>query len=105
MSASGVGRAAGEPDVSCGRMWGRFLSPILPLSLKCGCSVSSRLAAVASASRARVRLSMEIQPLGCCFDDCVLHLRLLVASVAGSPAGGRVRAFPDARSGRSLLVH
>ena len=56
MSASGVGRAAGEPGVSCGRMWGRFLSPILPLSLKCGCSVSSRLAAVASASRARVRL-------------------------------------------------
>ena len=35
----------------------------------------------------------------------VLHLRLLVASVAGSPAGGCVGAFPDARSGRSLLVH
>ena len=26
------------------------------------------------------------------------------ASVAGSPAGGRVGAFFDARSGRSLLV-
>ena len=34
-------------------------------------------------------LSMEIQPLGCCFDDFVLRLRLLVASVPGSPAGGR----------------
>ena len=31
-------------------------------------------------------LWMEIQPLGCCFD---LHLRLLVVSVPGSPAGGR----------------
>ena len=29
---------------------------------------------------------MEIQPLGCCF---VLSLRLLVAFVPGSPAGGR----------------
>ena len=37
---------------------------------------------------------MEIQPHGCCFEDYVLHLRLLVASVAGSPAGGRVGAFP-----------
>ena len=46
-----------------------------------------------------LRLSMEIQPLGCCFDDCVLHLLLLVASVVGSLAGGRVGAFPDARSG------
>ena len=36
-----------------------------------------------------LRLSMEIQPLGCCFDGCVLRLCLLVASVAGSPAGGR----------------
>ena len=27
---------------------------------------------------------MEIQPHGCCFDDCVLRLRLLVAYVAGS---------------------
>ena len=36
---------------------------------------------------------MEIQPHGCCFDACFLRLRLLVASVAGSPAGGRVGAF------------
>ena len=35
-------------------------------------------------------LSMEIQPLGCCF---VLRLRLLVASVPGSPAGGRDGTF------------
>ena len=48
---------------------------------------------------------MEIQPLGCCFDGCVLRLRLLVASMPGSPGGSRVGAFPDARSGRSLLVH
>ena len=34
-------------------------------------------------------LSMEIQPLGCCFDGFVLRLHLLVASVPGSPAGGR----------------
>ena len=34
-------------------------------------------------------LWMEIQPLGCCFDGFVLRLRLLVASVPGSPAGGR----------------
>ena len=34
-------------------------------------------------------LSMEIQPSGCCFDGFVLRLRLLVASVPGSPAGGR----------------
>ena len=33
-------------------------------------------------------LSMEIQPLGCCFDGFVLHLCLLVASMPGSPAGG-----------------
>ena len=32
-------------------------------------------------------LWMEIQPLGCCFDGFVLRLRLLVASVPGSPAG------------------
>ena len=32
---------------------------------------------------------MEIQPLGCCFDGFVLRLCLLVASVPGSPAGGR----------------
>ena len=36
---------------------------------------------------------MEIQPLGCCFVGCVLRLRLLVASVPGSPAGGRDGAF------------
>ena len=36
-----------------------------------------------------LRLSMEIQPLECCFDGCVLRLRLLVASVPGSLAGGR----------------
>ena len=36
-----------------------------------------------------LRLSMEIQTLACCFDGCVLRLRLLVASVPGSPAGGR----------------
>ena len=47
-----------------------------------------------------LRLSMEIQPFGCCFDGCVLRLRLLVASVPGSPASGRVGVFPDARSGR-----
>ena len=129
LSASGVGRAAGEPGMSCGRMWGRFLSPILPLSLKCGCSVSSLWRSAASSfplvvnwsghslgylrlllHRERglgctLRLSMEIQPHGCCFDACVLRLRLLVASVAGSPAGSRVGVFPDARSGRSLLVH
>ena len=43
--------------------------------------------------RCALRLSMEIQPRGCCFDACVLCLRLLVASVAGSPAGGRVGVF------------
>ena len=32
---------------------------------------------------------MEIQPLGCCFDGFVLRLRLRVASVPGSLAGGR----------------
>ena len=37
-----------------------------------------------------LRLSMEIQPLGCCFEGCVLRLRLLVASVRGS-AGRRSR--------------
>ena len=41
LSASGMGSAAGEPGVRCGRVWGRLLSPSLPLSLKCGCSVSS----------------------------------------------------------------
>ena len=38
LSASSMGNAAGEPG---GRVWGRLLSPSLPLSLKCGCSVSS----------------------------------------------------------------
>ena len=32
---------------------------------------------------------MEIQPLWCCFDSFVLHLRLLVASVPGLLPGGR----------------
>ena len=32
---------------------------------------------------------MEIQPLGCCFDGFGFRLRLLVASVPGSTAGGR----------------
>ena len=36
---------------------------------------------------------MKIPPHGCGFDACVLCLRLLVASVAGSPAGGRVGVF------------
>ena len=36
---------------------------------------------------------MEIQPLGCCFVGCVLRLRLLIAAVAGSLAGGRDEAF------------
>ena len=31
---------------------------------------------------------MENQPLWCCFEGFVLRLRLLVASVPGSPAGG-----------------
>ena len=34
-------------------------------------------------------LWVENQPLGCCFGGFVLHLRLLVASVPGSPAAGR----------------
>ena len=106
-SASGMGSAAGEPGVRCGKVWGRLLSPSLPLSLKCGCSVSSLVgSAVVNWSGHSVGwlrlflhlergfgcallLSMEIQPLGCCFDGFVLRLRLLVASVPGSPAGGR----------------
>ena len=40
-----------------------------------------------------LQLSMEMQPLGCCFFGWVLRLRLLVASVAGSPAGGCDGAF------------
>ena len=41
LAASGMGSAAGEPGVRCRRVWGRLLSPSLPLSLRCGCSVSS----------------------------------------------------------------
>ena len=41
LSACSILRVAGEPGVSGGVMCGRFLSPILPLSLECGCSVSS----------------------------------------------------------------
>ena len=48
LSASGMGSAAGEPGVRCGRVWGLLLSPILPLSLKCGCSVSSLVGGAAS---------------------------------------------------------
>ena len=48
LSASGMGSAAGEPDVKYGRVWGRLLSPSLPLSLLCGCSVSSLLGSAAS---------------------------------------------------------
>ena len=40
-----------------------------------------------------LQLLMKFQPLGCCFDGCVLRLRLLVASVAGSPACGRDGSF------------
>ena len=40
-----------------------------------------------------LQLSLEMQPLGCCFVGWVLRLRLLVASVAGSLAGGRDGAF------------
>ena len=35
---------------------------------------------------------MENQPLWCCFEGFVWRLRLLVASVPGSPTGGRDRA-------------
>ena len=35
---------------------------------------------------------MKNQPLWCCFEGFVLRLRLLVASVPGSPAGGRYGA-------------
>ena len=45
LSASGMGCAAGEPG---GRVWGRLLSPSLPLFLKCGCSVSSLVGSAAS---------------------------------------------------------
>ena len=40
LSASGMGSTAGEPGVRGGRVWGRLLSPSLPLSLRYGCSVS-----------------------------------------------------------------
>ena len=48
LSASGMRSAAGEPGVRCGRVWGRLLSPSLPLSLKCGCSVSLSVGSAAS---------------------------------------------------------
>ena len=48
LSASGMGSAAGKPGVRCWRVWGRLLSPSLPLSLKCGCSVSSLVGSAAS---------------------------------------------------------
>ena len=48
LSTSGMGSAAGEPGVRCSRVWGRLLSPSLPLSLKCGCSVSSLVGSAAS---------------------------------------------------------
>ena len=44
-----------------------------------------------------LRLWMENQPLWCCFEGFVLRLRLLVASVPGSPAGGC-----DGRACRSI---
>ena len=49
LSACNMGRAAGEPGVRCGRVWGPWLSPSLPLSLKCGCSVSFHVGRSASA--------------------------------------------------------
>ena len=48
LSASGIGSAAGEPGGRCGRVWGRLLSPSLPLSLDCGCSVSSLVGSAGS---------------------------------------------------------
>ena len=48
LSASSLVSSAGEPGVRCGRVWGRLLSPSLPLSLKCGCSVSSLVGSAAS---------------------------------------------------------
>ena len=48
LSASDMGSAAGEPGVICEKVWGRLLSPSLPLSLKCGCSVSSLVGSAAS---------------------------------------------------------
>ena len=126
LSASGMGSAAGEPGVRCGRVWGRLLSPSLLLSLKCGCSVSSlceeccflistcsylerpRVAAVASASGAGVRLC----PPAVDEESAALVLlrRLLLASAPPCRfrarfAGRRSRwGVLDARSSRSLLV-
>ena len=48
LSTSGMGSVAVEPGVRCGRVWERLLSPSLPLSLKCGCSVSSLVGSAAS---------------------------------------------------------
>ena len=48
LSTSGMGCVAGEPGVRYGRVWGRWLSPSLPLSLKCDCSVSSLVGSAAS---------------------------------------------------------
>ena len=45
---NGMGSAAGEPGVRCGKVWGRLLSPSLPLSLKCGYSFSSLVGSAAS---------------------------------------------------------
>ena len=129
LSASGMGCAAGEPGVRCGRVWGRLLSASLSLSLKCGCSVSSlcgeccflisacsylerswcRVAAVVSASGVWVRVCPGA------FDGdstaWVLLRRLCLASAP--PCRFRARfasrrsrwGMPNARSGSSLLVH
>ena len=123
LSASGMGSTAGGPGVRCGRVWGRLLSPSLPLSLKCGCSVSSlcgeccflisacsylerskcRVAAVASASGAGVRLC----PAALDGDSTtwVLLRRLRLASAPPCCSCARFAGVPNARSGRSWLVH
>ena len=41
LSACSIGRVAGEPGVVAVECGDVFLSPILPLPLKCGCNVSS----------------------------------------------------------------
>ena len=128
LSASGLGSAAGEPGVRCRRVWGRLLSPSLPLSLKCGCSVSSlcgeccflisacsyverswcRVAAAASASGARVRLCPAA--LDGESTTRVLLRRLRLASAPPCRFCARFTSrqlrwgVPNARSGRSLLV-